>query len=76
MRHLKGDILTTLATVLESNRPGTPSALSAVLGFGLSFLTPMHYDYFHWSDPLPALRATANFTRGAMKKLMMMRTSL
>jgi glycosyltransferase involved in cell wall biosynthesis/predicted ATP-grasp superfamily ATP-dependent carboligase len=70
MRHLNGDIITTLTTVRQPRRPGTPSAFSTVLGFCLSFLRPMDYDYLHWKDPLPAVRATANFTRNALKKLM------
>jgi glycosyltransferase involved in cell wall biosynthesis/predicted ATP-grasp superfamily ATP-dependent carboligase len=70
MRHLKGDILTTLATIREPRRPASPSAFSALFGFFTSFLTPMHYDYFHWHDPLPALRASAIFARKAIRKLM------
>jgi predicted ATP-grasp superfamily ATP-dependent carboligase len=70
MRYLKGDLMTTLAAFRQRGRPGlTPPGL-AVLGFGLSFFRPMHYDYLDWADPLPALRATADFTRHAVKSVM------
>jgi len=70
MRYLKGDLMTTLAAFRQRGRPGlTPPGL-AVLGFGLSFFRPMHYDYVDWADPLPALRATADFIRHAVKSVM------
>jgi hypothetical protein len=40
-----------------------------VLEFGLSFLKPTGYDYVDWRDPLPAVRATTDFTRDAIKTL-------
>lgn len=63
MRYLKGDIMTTIAAVQQHGRPGVASPLQAVLGFSLSFLVPMHYDYLDWEDPVPALKATKDFTR-------------
>lgn len=66
MRHLKGDILTTKATLEQRGRPGVTPPVQAVLGFGLSFLKPMGYDYVDWKDPLPALKATTAFTRSAV----------
>src|SRR5207237_189815 len=52
MRHLGGDIGTTLAALRERGRPGVTSPLRALLDFGIAFLKPMAYDYFTWSDPL------------------------
>ena len=66
MRHLKGDILTTKATLEQRGRPGVTPPVQAVLGFGLSFFKPMGYDYVDWKDPLPAVKATSAFTRRAV----------
>ncbi len=63
MRYLKGDIMTTIEAVKQRGRPGVPPPSQAVLGFCLSFLTPMHYDYVDWNDLTPAVRETLNFTR-------------
>src|SRR3989440_1516938 len=68
MRHLGGDIGTTLAALRERGRPGATSPLRALLDFGIAFLKPMAYDYFTWSDPLPAIRAATDFTRQAMNR--------
>jgi predicted ATP-grasp superfamily ATP-dependent carboligase len=68
MRHLGGDIGTTLAAVRERGRPGVTSPIRALLDFGIAFLKPMAYDYFTWSDPLPAIRAATDFTRQAMNR--------
>jgi predicted ATP-grasp superfamily ATP-dependent carboligase len=68
MRHLNGDIMTTIATLRERGRPGVTPPLQAVLGFGVSFFKPMGYDYLDWKDPLPAVKATAGFMRNAVKK--------
>ena len=68
MRHLGGDIGTTLAALRERGRPGVTSPLRALLDFGIAFLKPMAYDYFTWSDPLPAIRAATDFTRQAMNR--------
>ena len=69
MRHLGGDIMTTIETIGERGRPGVTPPLRALLDFGASFLTPMSYDYADHRDPRPALRASANFTRYALDRL-------
>jgi len=63
MRYLQGDLMTTIAAIEQRGRPGVPSPWEAALGFGASFLKPMHYDYFDWRDPRPALKAMTDFTR-------------
>lgn len=72
MRYLKGDIMTTIEAVQQRGRPGVTPPSQAVLGFCLSFFKPMGYDYLDWNDPLPALKATNDFTNtwvgGAIKK--------
>jgi predicted ATP-grasp superfamily ATP-dependent carboligase len=72
MRYLKGDIMTTIETIQQRGRPGVTPPAQALLGFGLSFLKPMDYDYIDWDDPAPALHATTTFTRdwlgGALAK--------
>ena len=72
MRYLKGDFITTVASVRQRGRPGVTPPAWAILAFFLSFFIPMGYDYFDWRDPLPALIATTNFTRswvgGSLKK--------
>jgi len=70
MRHLGGDIETTVAALEQRGRPGVAPPLQAVLGFGLSFFRPMGYDYAAWSDPLPAVTATTEFTREAMRRIL------
>jgi predicted ATP-grasp superfamily ATP-dependent carboligase len=69
IRHLGGDIATTIAALRQRGRPGVPSPVRTLLQFGLSFLKPMAYDYLSWRDPLPAVKATTTFTRGAIKGL-------
>lgn len=69
MRHLGGDIETTVEALRQRGRPGIASPLRALLDFGLSFLKPMAYDYLTWNDPLPAIRATTAFTRRAVSGL-------
>jgi carbamoylphosphate synthase large subunit len=69
MRHLGGDIYRTITTLRERGRPGTTPPARTVLEFGLSFLRPTGYDYLDWTDPLPAVRATTDFTREAIKTL-------
>ena len=41
----------------------------ALLGFGFSFLRPMGYDYVDWKDPVPAIKATTDFTRNAVRQV-------
>jgi len=69
IRDLGGDITTTIAALRQRGRPGITSPVQTLLQFGLSFLRPMAYDYLSWRDPLPAVKATTTFTRGAIKGL-------
>jgi predicted ATP-grasp superfamily ATP-dependent carboligase len=69
MRHLGGDIETTIDTLGQRGRPGITPPLQTIVAFGLSFLRPMGYDYFDWRDPWPALRASRGFSRGMMKRV-------
>jgi predicted ATP-grasp superfamily ATP-dependent carboligase len=72
MRYLRGDIMTTIAALQQRGRPGVTPPVQAILGFCLSFLQPMGYDYVDWNDPVPAVKATTDFTRswmgGAIRK--------
>jgi predicted ATP-grasp superfamily ATP-dependent carboligase len=61
MRYLQGDFTSTIETLHQRGRPGVPPALPATLGFGLSFLRPMAYDYVDWRDPAPGVRAMSGF---------------
>jgi predicted ATP-grasp superfamily ATP-dependent carboligase len=70
MRHLGGDIERMITALGERGRPDVTPPLRTVLDFGLSFLKPMGYDYLDWKDPLPAVRATTDFTRGAVNRLL------
>lgn len=70
MRYLKGDLVTTWATVRhERGRPGMARPIRALLDFWLAFLTPAGYDYMDWRDPLPAWRATASFLTVSIQSL-------
>ena len=69
MRHLGGDINTMVATLRQRGRPQVTPPVQTLLDFGLSFLRPMAYDYLDWQDPLPAIRAATDFTRGAVRRL-------
>ncbi|HEX4600697.1 MAG TPA: ATP-grasp domain-containing protein [Gemmatimonadales bacterium] len=70
MRHLGGDIGTTLAALEQRGRPGVEQPAHAILGFALSFLRPMGYDYVDWTDPLPAINAATAFTRNAARRIL------
>ncbi len=63
MRHLGGDISTTLASLRQRGRPGVSSPTRSIAGFCLAFFVPMSYDYFDWQDPLPAWTAIRGFPR-------------
>src|SRR5437867_8273292 len=65
MRHLRGDIMTTVAALQQRGRPGVAPPGQAALDFGLSFFRPMGYDYVDWEDPLPAVKAATHFTRAS-----------
>ncbi|HEV8586852.1 MAG TPA: ATP-grasp domain-containing protein [Methylomirabilota bacterium] len=67
MRHLRGDLMTTLAMVRGRGRPDLVTPGRAVLDFCVSFCRPMAYDYLDWRDPLPAVVATAGFARAAVR---------
>ena len=69
MRHLGGDITTTMAALRQRGRPGITPPVRTLWDFGLSFLKPMAYDYLNWKDPLPAVKAATTFTRGAIRRL-------
>src|SRR6266480_4944020 len=69
MRHLGGDIDTTIAALRQRGRPGVTPPVQSLLDFALSFLRPMAYDYLNWKDPLPAVKATTHFTRHAVGRL-------
>src|SRR4029079_12632458 len=58
MRHLRGDLMTTIAACRQRGRPEVMPATQAVLGFTASFFTPMAYDYLDWADLGPAVSAT------------------
>jgi predicted ATP-grasp superfamily ATP-dependent carboligase len=72
MRHLKGDIMTTIEAVQQRNRPGITPPARAILDFLSTCFVPMGYDYLDWKDPKPAFIATRDFTcqwiGSAMKK--------
>ena len=69
MRHLGGDIVTTLQTFKQPGRPDVTPSAKALWEFFASFLVPAHYDYLDWSDPLPAWVASTDFTSFLMKRL-------
>ncbi len=69
IRHLGGDIGTTIASLRQRGRPGVTPPMRALLDFGIAFLKPMAYDYLTWNDPVPAIRAAADFTREAMSRV-------
>ncbi|PYP75030.1 MAG: hypothetical protein DMD25_14030, partial [Gemmatimonadetes bacterium] len=69
MRHLGGDITTTLAALRQRGRPGITPPVRTVWDFGMSFLRPTAYDYLQWTDLRPAVMATTNFARDAIRSL-------
>jgi predicted ATP-grasp superfamily ATP-dependent carboligase len=70
MRHLGGDIETTIDSLQQRGRPGIPRPGRTLVDFGITFLQPMSYDYLDWRDPLPAFRATTGFIRMTFKRLL------
>ena len=70
MRHLGGDIERLITALGERGRPGITPPVRTVLDFGLSFFKPMRYDYLDWKDPLPAVRATTDFTHGVIRRFL------
>jgi len=69
MRHLGGDITTTMAALRQRGRPGITPPVRTVWDFGISFLRPMAYDYLQWTDLRPAVKATTTFARDAIRRL-------
>jgi predicted ATP-grasp superfamily ATP-dependent carboligase len=69
MRHLDGDISTTVAALRQRGRPGVPSPARAIFDFCTAFFVPTGYDYFDWKDPFPAWTATKGFLAGHLPKL-------
>jgi len=69
MRHLGGDISTTLASVRQRGRPGVTPPAKAIGEFCASFFVPMGYDYLDWRDPLPACTAAIDFVHYLFKRL-------
>ncbi len=63
MRHLGGDVMTTIDAIHQRGRPGVASPKKMILDFCASFFVPMGYDYLDWRDPLPAWIASFDFTR-------------
>jgi predicted ATP-grasp superfamily ATP-dependent carboligase len=69
MRHLGGDIITTMQALAQHGRPGVTPPHQAIADFFLSFARPMGYDYIDWKDPLPVCTAMAGFVGYAFKRL-------
>ena len=70
MRHLGGDVETTLAALEQRGRPGIPAPGRVAADFALSFFRGAGYDYVDWRDPRPAMRATARFSRGLFERIL------
>jgi predicted ATP-grasp superfamily ATP-dependent carboligase len=75
MRYLKGDIQTTIQSLIERGKPGVTPPAKAVFDFFFSFFIPSGYDYLDWKDPLPAWVATIDFGRYVRKWLRRSSTS-
>ena len=68
MRYLEGDVITTIQSFTQRNRPGVTPPAQAILEFLGSFFKPMGYDYLDWHDPLPAFMATTDFGNYILQK--------
>ena len=75
MRFLGGDIMTTIEALQQRGKPGVTPTGQAILDFCLSFFIPAGYDFFDWSDSLPALTAATSFTRSWVGGAIMKRLS-
>ncbi len=62
MRYLRGDLMSTIASLQQHGRPGIPHPARALLDFCISCIVPMSYDYIDWKDPIPAFVATTAFS--------------
>lgn len=69
MRHLGGDVMSTIESIQARDRPGAGPPLRTLMDFGTAFFRPMRYDYADGADPLPAVAATAQFTRDQMRRV-------
>ncbi len=69
MRHLGGDINSTIESFTHPDRPGVTPAPQAVLAFLASFFVPAAYDYFDSNDPTPAWKAIVDFVQSGAKQL-------
>lgn len=70
MRNLSGDIEATISILQEGSAPGSDGRWGALMDFGLSFVRPMGYDYFNWTDPLPAWAATSGYLRALSSRVL------
>lgn len=70
MRHLGGDVETTLAALEERGRPGVSPPARVLLDFGLAFFKVTGYDYLDWRDPRPALRATSRYSGRLFERIL------
>lgn len=68
MRHLGGDIATTLASVWHHGRPDVATPAKAIGGFCTSFFVPMGYDYLDWKDLRPLCTAVMGFPHGIWRQ--------
>jgi predicted ATP-grasp superfamily ATP-dependent carboligase len=71
MRHLGGDIESTIASLHMRGRPGIPAPGRVLLDFALSFCRLMAYDYFQWHDPIPAFFASFEFGFDMTQRLLL-----
>lgn len=69
MRHLGGDIETTIAALEERGRPGVPPPARVILDFWLAFFRISGYDYVDWFDLRPAIRATLRYGRSLIGRV-------
>jgi len=69
MRHLGGDVETTLASVEQRGRPGVPPPGRVVADFALSFFRGAGYDYVDWRDPRPAMVAGGRYAGRLMDRV-------
>lgn len=63
MRHLGGDIESTLEVIQQRHRPEMMPPGRALFDFFLSFLHPMRYDYWDHRDLAPTWQAISSATR-------------
>ncbi len=69
MRHLGGDITSTIESFTHPDRPEVTPAVQTVLAFCVAFFVPAAYDYFDWNDPAPAWKAIVDFVQSGARQL-------